>query len=58
MNDSSRVQVAQSQRHLCYVKSHNFLFETTESIQVKAQVAAEHQVENHEQVLIVLECET
>lgn len=56
VHDAKLVQVAQRKCHLGDVEAHDLLLHAAEAVEVEAQVAAQHEVEHHEQVLIVLEC--
>ena len=51
------MQVCEGEGHLGDVEPHPVLLHRAQSIEVEAQVAAEHEVEDHEQVLVVLERE-
>ena len=57
MNDASRMEIVESERNLCDVESDDLLLHRAESIEMKAQISSQHQVEDHEEILIVLKGE-
>lgn len=54
VDDTLLMQIPQSQCYLGCVQSHTVLREKTHSVEVKAEVATEHQINDHKQVLVVL----
>lgn len=57
MHDPPRVKVLEREADFGDVELDDVLLERTEAVQVEPEVAAEHKVEHHEQVLVVLERE-
>jgi hypothetical protein len=54
MHNALPVKVIQSQSELGDPEANHLLGHEAHSIQMKAQVAPEHEVEHHEEVLVVL----
>lgn len=57
MDDAECVQVPERERHLCDVEPDDVFLHAAESVEVEPQVASEHQIQHHEQVLVVLKGE-
>lgn len=57
MHDPSLVQVTEREGHLGDIEPHPLLLHRSEPVEVEPQVTAEHEVEHHEQVLVILERE-
>lgn len=55
MNDTLGMKIIQRKSHLTNVKPYDVLFEVTHPIEMKAKVATQHEIENHEEVFVILE---
>lgn len=55
MDDAFGVEVLEREGHLGDVETDDVLFHEAQPVEMEAEVAAEHEVEDHEQVLVVLE---
>lgn len=57
MHDPPRVQVLQREAHLGDVELDDVLLDRAESVEVEPEIASQHEVEDHEEVLVVLKRE-
>ena len=50
------MDVVYGQDQICNVEAHLELIEEPQPLQMEPQVAAQHEIQHHEQVLVVVEC--
>lgn len=51
------MQIVEGERDLCDVKSDGLLLHRTEPIEMEPQISAQHQIEDHEEILVILKGE-
>lgn len=55
MHNSLVVKVVQAEGNLCDQELYALLWEVTHPVEVESEITAEHEIEDHEEVLVILE---
>lgn len=58
MNDTTRVEIIECERHFSNIKLDDFFLERAQSIEMKSQITTKHKVENHKEIFIILKSES